>query len=199
MTRKEATSVDRPLSIGDLASQTGVTVEALRYYEQRGLVRPMGRRGGGYREYGAGTVRLVRFIRRSQSLGFTLAEVQELVRLRERAWAGDAPLQLRDAAITKVEDIDRRMRELGALRDALAELVAACDEACAADSLRPAPGAPDDCCGPGAAPAGASLHCPLIEAFDAEAPGASVVEDLSRTVPPERRAGARRKSRRADT
>ena len=51
------------LRIGSLASRTGVSVEALRYYEKRGLVRPVGRRGSGYREYGADSVRVVLFIK----------------------------------------------------------------------------------------------------------------------------------------
>lgn len=83
-----------------------------------------------YREYATESVRLVLFIKRAKALGFSLAEVEDLVGLRERAWAGDAPRQLRFAAVTKVEEIDQRIRQLGALRSALAELVDACDTAC---------------------------------------------------------------------
>ena len=82
-------------------------MDTLRFYERRGLTRPAGRRASRYREYSPDSVRLVRFIRRAQALGFTLAEVDDLVRLRERAWAGDAPRQLRDAAGAKVSDIGR--------------------------------------------------------------------------------------------
>ncbi len=138
------------IRIGDLAAQTGVTVEALRYYEQRGLVRPSGRRASGYREYPADSVRLVRFIKRAQGLGFTLAEVEELVQLRAGAWSGDAPWQLREAAVSKVEDIDRRMRELAALRAALTEMIEACDASCSEES-RAEP-----------------LPCALVEALDTD-------------------------------
>jgi DNA-binding transcriptional MerR regulator len=138
------------IRIGDLAAQTGVTVEALRYYEQRGLVRPSGRRTSGYREYPADSVKLVRFIKRAQGLGFTLAEVEELVQLRSGAWSGDAPWQLREAAVAKAEDIDRRMRELGALRAALTEMIGACDATCN-DKSR-----------------GGPLPCALVEAFDSD-------------------------------
>jgi DNA-binding transcriptional MerR regulator len=141
---------EETIRIGDLASKTGVSVEALRYYEQRGLVTPSGRRASGYREYPADTVRLVRFIKRAQALGFSLAEVEELVRLRQGAWSGDAPWQLREAAVAKVQDIDRRMAALGALKGALTSLVKACDDACPVDSMK----------------AGDPLPCPLIEAFD---------------------------------
>jgi len=138
------------IRIGALSAQTGVTVEALRYYEQRGLVRPSGRRTSGYREYPADAVRLVRFIKRAQGLGFTLAEVEAMVQLRAGAWSGDAPWQLREAAVSKVEDIDRRMRELGALRAALTEMIEACDASCS-DKAR-----------------GGPLPCALVEAFDTD-------------------------------
>src|SRR5688500_11967309 len=145
------------LSIGDIAAQTGVTVETLRYYEQRGLVRPAQRRSSGYRVYGADAVRVVRFIKRAQSLGFSLAEIEELVQLRERAWTGDAPRQLRDAAAAKVRDINRRVRELRALGRELQELLAACDEGC--NMLDQTGRNPE-----GAADGAAS--CPLVDAFD---------------------------------
>jgi DNA-binding transcriptional MerR regulator len=157
-TRVARTAVgEEILRIGDVATAAGVSVDALRFYERRGLLRPAGRRASGYREYTPDTVRLVRFIRRAQSLGFTLAEVDELVRLRERAWAGSGPAQLRKAADAKVREIDRRIRELRALRGALDRLITDCDAACASK-------------GPVAA-----LDCPLVEALEIPAePGRPV-------------------------
>jgi len=142
-------TTERPIRIGDLAAQTGVSVEALRYYEQRGLVQPLGRRESGYREYSGDSVKLVRFIKRAQGLGFTLREVEELVQLRARAWAGDAPWKLRDAAVAKLRDVARRIRELNALRSALTEMIAACDASCAKDGSCDEP-----------------VQCALVEAFD---------------------------------
>ncbi len=160
---------EESIRIGDLAAKTGVSVEALRYYEQRGLVTPSGRRASGYREYPADTVRLVRFIKRAQGLGFSLAEVEELVRLRQRAWSGNAPWQLREAAVGKVQDIDRRMSELAALKSALTSLVEACDQACPVGSMRD----------------GEPLPCPLIEAFDTS--GASDLAGAQLTSQPRKR------------
>jgi DNA-binding transcriptional MerR regulator len=149
-----------PLRIGDVAAQTGVTVETLRYYEQRGLLRPNGRGTSGYREFPAEAVRVVRFIKRAQALGFSLAEIEDLVRLRQRAWTGDAPRQLRDAAEAKVRDINRRVRELRALGRELQELLAACDDGCTIldQDRRNADGAAADGAG----------SCPLVDAFDAD-------------------------------
>lgn len=154
MRTHSAAKSERPASavlrIGDVASATGVSADALRFYERRGLLRPAARRPSGYREYTEETVRLVRFIRQAQALGFTLAEVEDLVRLRERAWAGGAPSRLRAAAAEKMQEIDRRVRELRALRGALDRLLKECDAACASNTREVS-----------------ALDCPLIEALDA--------------------------------
>ena len=189
------------MQIGALASRTGVTVETLRYYEKRGLVRPVARRGSGYREYGDDSVRVVLFIKRAQALGFSLAEVEELVRLRERAWTGDAPRLLRSAAAAKIEDINGRIRQLGALRDALAELVSACDAACLVDE----PVLPGEC-EPGRSTT-TVLPCPLVEALDPDGleverriesqvttTTASAMRDANIAAATDRRPGARRRS-----
>ena len=194
-------SITGAMQIGAVAARTGVTVEALRYYEKRGLVRPLARRGSGYREYGADSVRVVLFIKRAQALGFSLTEVEELVRLRERAWVGDGPRVLKDAAVSKIEDIDHRIRQLGALRNALAELVSACDVACKVESQA------SSCdCEPARGKSAGALPCPLIEALDpddtgsvsAAEPGftlssASAVRDAN-SGPVTRRPNARRSS-----
>lgn len=163
------------MQIGGVAARTGVTVEALRYYERRGLVRPIARRGSGYREYGADSVRVVLFIKRAQALGFSLTELEELVRLRERAWVGDAPRVLRDAAVSKIEDIDHRIRQLGALRNALAELVSACDAACPVE-----PQVSDCDCEPSHGMVIGKLPCPLIEALDPYGPDDGTQEEVER-------------------
>jgi DNA-binding transcriptional MerR regulator len=157
------------LRIGEVATQSGASVDALRFYEERGLLKPARRRSSGYREYTPDAVRLVRFIRRAQELGFTLAEVAVLVRLRERAWKGNGPGTLRKAADAKVGDIDRRIRELRAMRGALARLVHACDVACGIDGASGEACSTDDCCVPAT---GGVLDCPLIEALEAEQPSA---------------------------
>jgi DNA-binding transcriptional MerR regulator len=169
------------LRIGDVASASGVSPDALRFYERRGLLKPASRRASGYREYTEDTVRLVRFIRQAQALGFTLAEVEDLVRLRERAWSGGAPSRLRAAAAEKLQEIDRRVRELQALRGALDKLLEECDAACASSTREVS-----------------ALDCPLIEALDAAAVPArsrtSGEPDTSRTPAPGRAMAKRKKT-----
>lgn len=69
------------MRISELASRAGVGQQTLRDYERRGLLKPSRRAGSSYREYGAGAVREVRFIRRAQELGFTLEEIRDLLAL----------------------------------------------------------------------------------------------------------------------
>ncbi|GAA1570958.1 Cu(I)-responsive transcriptional regulator [Kribbella sancticallisti] len=109
----------------ELAGRAGVHAETLRYYERRGLLAEPPRTAGGYRDYPASAVRLLRFVKRAQELGFTLDEVEELVHLD-----GGGPESC-DAARTLAEyrrdDLAARIRDLQRMHDSLAELVASCD------------------------------------------------------------------------
>src|SRR2546425_10802051 len=71
------------LRIGEVARAAGVNIQTLRYYERHRLLRPASRALNGYRCYDAESVRLLRFVKRAQGLGFSLSEVQALLRLRE--------------------------------------------------------------------------------------------------------------------
>ncbi len=68
--------------ITQAARQAGVNVQTLRYYERRGLLPKPARRESGYREYTPEAVLIVRFVKRAQDLGFSLDEVEQLVKLR---------------------------------------------------------------------------------------------------------------------
>jgi Hg(II)-responsive transcriptional regulator len=127
------------MRIGEVASRARVNVQTLRYYERRGLLPEPGRGESGYRTYDPDSVSLVRFIKRAQELGFTLREIGELIELRHAPRRG---VEVRTLAAAKVEDIERKMSQLGAMRDALGGLV----EACACED--------------------GALICPIIEALD---------------------------------
>ncbi len=115
---------DGKLRIGEVAAQAGVNIQTLRFYERRGLLRKPSRRPSGYREYPPDTVRLVRFIKRAQELGFTLAEVGELLWLREDQNANCS--DVRATAKAKIENIDQKIQSLSAVRYALQILVKSC-------------------------------------------------------------------------
>jgi MerR family transcriptional regulator, mercuric resistance operon regulatory protein len=116
---------DQRLRTGELASRAGVNVQTLRYYERRGLLAAPARRPSGQREYSEDTVRLLRTIKAAQRLGFTLAEIEELLALSEHR---RGPEELHRRAQAKVAEIDAKIVQLTRMRQALAAVMAAeCD------------------------------------------------------------------------
>jgi MerR family copper efflux transcriptional regulator len=118
-----------PLKIGDVAKLAELSIDAVRYYEREGLLGRVRRSAAGQREYDAETVRRLAFVRRATALGFSLAEVKSLLGLRVSA--GKSCERVRERALGKVEDIDRRIAELTSMREALHRVIAKCQEACA--------------------------------------------------------------------
>ena len=110
--------------ISQTAREAGVNAQTLRYYERRGLLPRPPRRGSGYREYPADAVRIVRFIKKAQELGFSLDEIEELVRLRG-VRRGERH-RVRAIAERKIADIDQKIAHLQSMRAALDRLVESC-------------------------------------------------------------------------
>ncbi len=125
---------------GEVAAKAGVNIQTLRYYERRGLLKEPPRRPSGFRKYPEEAIRIVRFIKHAQELGFTLREIDELLQLREDRDRTCA--QVRRAAEAKIADIDSKLSRLTAVRRALDVLVQSCRNKRA-------------------------RRCPLIEALDA--------------------------------
>lgn len=98
----------------------GVNVQTVRYYERRNLVPPPPRRPSGYRAYPLDTVPLVRFIRRAQELGFSLRDVEDLVRLRK--FRKSERNEVASIVSEKLRVIDEKIARLTALRAALTDL-----------------------------------------------------------------------------
>lgn len=112
------------MRIGKVSREAGVNAQTLRYYERRGLLPKTIRLASGYREYDPATVGLVRFIRNAQDLGFTLNEIRELIALRDTGPRSND--EVRRVATRKIEEMDRRIRQLRAMKDELAALVEQC-------------------------------------------------------------------------
>jgi MerR family copper efflux transcriptional regulator len=112
------------LSIGDAASRSGVPPKTIRYYEEVGLIAPAERLENRYRAYDENDVQTLRFIQRARSLGFSLKEVAELLALyRDRRRASKDVKRL---ALAHVAELDRKIAELKAIRNTIADLAARC-------------------------------------------------------------------------
>lgn len=114
-----------PLTTGQLARNAGVNVETVRYYERRGLVPEPPRTEGGYRQYSRDAVARIRFIKRAQGLGFTLEEIGGLLEMRADP-AGNCQ-EVRQRARRRQAVIDSEISDLRRRRDAIDELVRACE------------------------------------------------------------------------
>jgi len=128
------------MRIGKVAAQAGVSVQTLRYYERRGLVEGPERTPSGLRSYPEDAVRRVRFIKRAQELGFSLAEIVELLSLRDDTSASCG--EVLAATEAKIEAIDRKLRDLRRMKRALALLASTCTKQ------------------------GSSRQCPILETLD---------------------------------
>lgn len=112
------------LTIGPLAERTGVGRETIRFYERKGLIDDPPRSPAGYRLYPPEAVGRLRFIRRAQHLGFTLAEISELLDLRVDDAAGCDAVEAR--ARRKLADVEAKMADLRRISAALGRLVEKC-------------------------------------------------------------------------
>jgi MerR family transcriptional regulator, copper efflux regulator len=112
------------ITIGTLADQGGVNLETIRYYERKGLLQRPPRTAAGYRQFPPNAVNRIRFIKRAQGLGFTLAEVKELLALRVDPEKSCHDVEAR--AREKIADIEQRIQNLTAMHRVLGRLVAAC-------------------------------------------------------------------------
>lgn len=130
------------LKIGEVAERGAVNLQTIRYYEREGLLPAPPRRASGYRMFPESTVRRIRFIKRAQELGFTLAEIRELLALRVEK--GRKSSEVRALAEAKIADIETKIHSLSAMKNALTGLTAQCSG-----------------CGP-------ASECPILESIESE-------------------------------
>jgi len=109
----------------EVAGQAGVNAQTLRYYERRGLLPEPPRSRAGYRDYPVSAVGVLRFVKRAQELGFTLAEVEELLELADGG--PDSCGRARALAEAHAASLEAKMADLRRMRDSLGELVATCE------------------------------------------------------------------------
>jgi len=112
------------MHIGNVARKMGLTPDAIRFYERNALLPPPSRSAGGFRQYAETDIRILRFIRLAQGLGFTLKEVQELLALRGTRLEPCAPVRLR--LQRKLLQVRGKLRDLKTLQRELQTALDAC-------------------------------------------------------------------------
>ncbi len=114
----------KSLTIGQLADQAGVGIETVRFYERQGLLEEPARKDSGYRQYEAGVVARLRFIKGAKELGFSLKEVKELLALRVDPNTSCGDVKARAEA--KIADIEEKIKTLRRMKKSLARLTTEC-------------------------------------------------------------------------
>lgn len=108
------------MRIGELAEVAGTTTKTLRFYEEQGLLPSAERTPAGYRDYTPETVARIDFVHRGQAAGLTLAQIKQILEIRDR---GQAPCgHVRDLLDGRLADIERQIADLVALRETVAAL-----------------------------------------------------------------------------
>ncbi|MCD2183906.1 Cu(I)-responsive transcriptional regulator [Rhizobium sp. GN54] len=145
------------MNIGEAAAASGVTAKMIRHYEAIGLIQQAGRTGAGYRTYGPKDLATLSFIRRSRDLGFSIAQIRDLLALwqdRSRASA-----DVKRIAGEHIEELTAKMHQLQEMVMTLQHLSSHChgdDRPDCPILERLATGLDDDCCAPGTAANGRS-------------------------------------------
>ena len=112
------------MKIGEVARQSDVGVETIRYYEREGLLAEPERKPSGYRQYDESVVARLQFIRRTKELGFTLAEIKEILGLWFDANTRCEHVQHR--AELKITDIEEKIRSLQRMKRSLKKIISEC-------------------------------------------------------------------------
>ncbi|MFQ5670007.1 MAG: heavy metal-responsive transcriptional regulator [Acidobacteriota bacterium] len=129
------------LNIGQVARRAGMGIDAIRYYERRGLIEEPARKASGYRQYTEEVIARLRFIKRAKELGFSLDEIKELLSLKLDPASSSS--RVKQHAEAKIAAIEEKVRTLQRMKHALEKLSAACSG-----------------CGP-------TGDCPILDALDA--------------------------------
>ena len=122
--RPDGTEAGPAVNIGEAARRSGVSAKMLRHYESLGLLGAVNRSDSGYRQYTPADVHTLRFIKRSRDLGFSMAEIAELVNLWQNR--GRASASVKRIAQKHVDELSTRISAMQAMQRSLQDLLQHC-------------------------------------------------------------------------
>ena len=116
-------SLETQMKIGEFANQLGVSTDTLRYYEKHNLLTPLSRTETGYRDYGEEAIKQMQFILRAKNVGFSLAEIKELLQIKFKKHqhscheVKELTIQKRDLVADRIAELTRFYQSLSLLAD----------------------------------------------------------------------------------
>jgi DNA-binding transcriptional MerR regulator len=132
-------AVSHAARIGQVASETGLSIDTIRFYEKQGLLKRSPRTEGGFRLFGTGDIETLKFVRKAQELGFSLNEIRELLILR--AEHVPACSHVKELLVQKLTAVDQKIMELRSLELSLKRALRKCKR-----ELKTATPGHDSCC-----------------------------------------------------
>lgn len=121
----------KTFTIGELAKRAQVNIQTVRFYEREGVLQPVSRRNSGYRLYNEESLKRLTFIRHAKELGFSLKEINELLKLRIRSTQGCD--RVRTKATEKLGEIQKKIAHLRRLEKTLVSLISDCEKRIVSD------------------------------------------------------------------
>ena len=112
------------VNIGQAAKLSGVSAKMIRHYEEVGLIPAVSRTEAGYRQYSEAEVHSLRFIRHARDLGFSIAQIGELVGLWQNRRRSSS--RVKALALAHVAELERKLASLQAMKDTLQHLATCC-------------------------------------------------------------------------
>jgi DNA-binding transcriptional MerR regulator len=125
--------------IGQVAQQTGLSIDTIRFYEKEGLLKRSPRTEGGFRLFSLGDIETLKFVRKAQELGFSLSEIRELLILR--AEHVPACSHVKELLNQKLAAVEQKIAELQSLEHSLKRALRKCNR-----ELRSAAPGHEECC-----------------------------------------------------
>ena len=131
--------VIQPAKIGQVAKETGLSIDTIRFYEKQGLLGRPARTEGGFRVFGSDEIQTLKFVRKAQELGFSLSEIRELFILRSEHVP--ACSHVKEMIEQKLAGVEQKIEELQRLEHSLMAALRRCNR-----GLKTAAPDHDECC-----------------------------------------------------
>ncbi len=131
--------MSQPARIGQVAQETGLSIDTIRFYEKQGLLKRSPRTEGGFRLFAISDIETLRFVRKAQELGFSLNEIRELLILRSDHVP--ACSHVKDLLDQKLIAVEQKITELQSLERSLKRALQKCKR-----ELKTAAAGHEECC-----------------------------------------------------
>jgi len=114
------------MRIGQIAKETGLNVQSIRFYEREGLLPSVDRSTSGYRIYQKDSIQRIQFIKHAQEVGFSLKEISELLSLKVNPDGSCHMVQ--QIAAEKLKQLEERLESIERMKLTLSSMMEMCDE-----------------------------------------------------------------------